>query len=718
MPSIDFTRKQIAPEALRIIERTGHKVEPGYKDIRERDLSPKWEGLSLTWWVNLRRDNAAGFIRLIHICEEDFPTFCALMLNIYNKHVSRDHSFILNKAQQYAWNAIAKMLIAGKPVFLIILKARQLGFSTLVIAFILWQAWREKSLKGTIIGHKKPLITELVKTISRFYDGIPDLEEIRPKLRNQSKSARVPKHELFFSTKAGKTWLSEIVTMLESDFEARGGVTKTILASEYGFYKEPQATMDALLPSLPPVGSPARKYCSVIIESTPNGQNDFYDLWRDAVRDKDSPESEWFPLFVPWFIADDIYWKSAPEDWVMSREDKKLQKELSKVRIADFDGVPVSRGQMYWRYCEIFNKKGNREDAEAAFNMEYPSDDENCFLLYQSKSIFKQDMKYLQSSIVEMEEIGRNTCRNNYYYPGNFALGNMHFEPLGNPFRPSNNIQDRKPPIFVPHRQGDMKVWEAPQPGHIYTGGTDAGDMSDNAVTEIVCVTCGQQAAELIVHGKGVEYLCDHSVAMMRWYNNALWLPEINNIGSTLLKRALSDWMYPNVCREEKFDEIGVKKNKFGWSTTEHNKPILISTFQMLIRERHFRIASRDLRGEMSTFEEYGITHRGNARSKGSGSSHDDTVMAMALALKAVAQSPKFLSEMSLNRHEVIPSAAALGLNNTPRIVENRREQQTQECIARLLGEDPLYDLSMDPLMGNSGGSWLTTSTHANMGLS
>jgi hypothetical protein len=219
----------------------------------------------------------------------------------------------------------------------------------------------------------------------------------------------------------------------------------------------------------------------------------------------------------------------------------------------------------------------------------------------------------------------------------------------------------------------------------------------------IVCVTCARQAAELVMHGEGIENFCDHTIAVNRWYFKCLWLPEVNEIGSTLLKRAMNLWHYGNIAREEKFDELGLKKNKFGWITTEHNKPILISPFQSLIHEQFFMIASRELRSEMSTFEAGDVTSRGNTRMRGSGNSHDDRVMAMALALKCVDQSPRYLAEMTRKRHNLIPSAIELNINHAPE-VEERKLNSVPEAIAEHLGDNVAYDLSMNPIRGIFGG--------------
>ena len=693
-----YTRKQIDPEALEIIESTGLPVVDGYRDPEHRDFSPAWNGLSQAWWEALRADQPQKYHRLIAICEEDFPTFCAVLLKVYNKTVARMHPFIYNLAQQYVWNIFAQRLRDGEPWFFVFLKARQFGVSTFVLGMHFWHTFRERDVACSVIAHDVPLTETLVRSLSFFYDELPDLVEIKPTLRQANRSAKIPKNEVYFRSRGGMEWRSRISTQCAKKIDARGATAKHILFSERAFYQDAQALEDAITPQLPPRGSPARLECSVISESTPNGQNHFYDLWQLSKQ----YDSETKDIFLPWFIAEDLYSLEPPPDWKMSREERSLMIQLSKDRKANYDGRPVTPAQMYWRRTEIDNKSGSQQDAEVAFDMEYPSDDETCFLMFRNKSVFKDDMKYLGACVSEMEELGRGACHANGWPRGNYGQGILEFEPLHGPFT-SFQFRHEARPKFVSKGGGYLKVWEPPTPGHLYTVGSDAGDTQDNAVSQVICVTCAQQAAELVMHGEGPERFTDASVALCRWYFNALWMPEVNHVGTIVLKRGMKDWNYGNVCREEKWDEVALKKNKYGWMTSELNKPVLISGFEMVIHEHYLRIASRELRSEMSTFGRIGMNEGGGGRYKGVGNAHDDRVMAMALAVMAVRQSPKHFSEMTKRKHVVLPSAYDLGINDTVQI-ESRRNAAIPEAIKQHFSHEPTYDLSVNPIRGVFGG--------------
>lgn len=702
MLASDPTRSQIDAEALRIIEANGITVTPGAKDpfnLERADHSPKWEGLPESWWIRMRAEKPKAYQRLIAIIEEDYPTFAACLLKVYNKSVSRIHPFIFNKAQRHAWNIMSRVTSTGKPLFLQFLKSRQVGVSTKILGKHFWHAWRERDLYTTVIAHQDKLARTLVRTLSLFYDELPDLPEIKPRLRQMNRAAKIPVSDVHFSFRRGVEWRSTISTHVAKNIEARGAIAKHILESEYAFYPDPKGLNDALMPQLPPIGSPARLECSVIIESTPNGQNHFYDLWQLAK----SGKSEWVPIFLPWFICDDLYSVNPPDDWRMTAEEKDLQKQLSRVRVNEYDGLVVTKAQMYWRRLTILAKADATVDAEMAFDMEYPSDDETCFLLYESQSLFKDDMRYLGSCISEMEELARKECTLHDLKQQAPIVGDLDFPPLANPFAEKKAIEGTKP-TFRQKPKGRLSIWEFPKKGHLYVVGSDSGDLADSAVSHVCCVTCAQQAAELITHGEGVEAFTDHTIALCRFYEMALWMPEVNHVGSIMLKRGMVDWGYGRVARDEKWDEPVLKKNKYGHYTTEQTKPILVSGMKSLIQERFYRISSKMLRSEMSTFQNMGTTLAGNPRYYGAHSKHDDCVMAMGLALRAVRQSPKLHSEITAKRHVSLPTAVDLGLNDSPQVMARKMEAIPEAVRMYFEGIDEY--LPSNPIRGPFEAMW------------
>jgi hypothetical protein len=90
----------------------------------------------------------------------------------------------------------------------------------------------------------------------------------------------------------------------------------------------------------------------IILETTANGYNDFHALWRKA----EAGESEFMPIFLPWFVDPD-YRREIDSDFEMDGEESKLA-ELYK----------LTKEQIAWRRAKI-GQLGSPE----YYAQEYPS---------------------------------------------------------------------------------------------------------------------------------------------------------------------------------------------------------------------------------------------------------------------------------------------------------------------------------------------------------
>jgi hypothetical protein len=123
---------------------------------------------------------------------EHFPTFCKL-LKIKTKD-GKVVPFKLNKAQMRLWKTIQKMDARGVPVRIIILKARQLGMSTFVQAYLLWKAVTQPGHNGLVVAHQEEAAAELFGKIEMMYRLLPEsllselesISELEPEFKRVS----------------------------------------------------------------------------------------------------------------------------------------------------------------------------------------------------------------------------------------------------------------------------------------------------------------------------------------------------------------------------------------------------------------------------------------------------------------------------------------------------------------------------------------------------
>ena len=624
-------REQISPRALAIIERY-FVIPEGYED----DGAPRFRGIPLATWRALEADK--DFPELLAILHEDYPTFAVLVQKIWAKRVGRLIPLVFNRTQRLAWNAIAGRIAASEPIFIVFFKARQMGISTLVNGWCHWHIWRLHDIEVTLVAHEKPLVFSFIDRLRIFHEELPKVPAILRTLRMQGRNARVPRDEMYYNETRSKA-----TTVVAKNAEARGRSSPHYHLAEFAFYDGGNDLLGAIMPQLPSAGTLARLQCSVIVESTANGKNDFYDLWQKACDEL----SEWLAKFYPWYVQDDEYSLPPPNGW---RPDKKLRawgNRLAHDRRAIDGESTITDGQLFWYVTTLEGECGGNQDL---MDREYPSDPETAFLL-RSRSIFRDDMRYLQATVTESaQRCPAEWKKRGVLFDGNFARGRLDYKVPDNPFgRNTPSLGElRLEPEFVFTPRGDLRVWSPPQVQHQYVIGMDAAAgtyAGDYSVGIVLDVTEGRQVAELH-YKRAPEEFTDDCVALGWWYNCALLYPEINSIGVVCMKRARQVWFYPRVGLQEKWDEVGVKANKYGMYTTEEQKTIMVSFFKHIVSSGYLAIASDGLLAEMSIFVE---TAAGDYKADGAG--HDDRVMAMALALAVVRQSPKLLGGMTAKTH-------------------------------------------------------------------
>lgn len=695
----DRTHRQILPEAYELVVGNGGSIPSGMRD----DRSPNFRGLEDAWWQRLYERNPQAFVKLLAICRSDFPTFCALLLRIVSRLDMLKTPFVWNSGQQACWNKMAWCVQQQRMIFLIILKARQMGITCFVAAWHFWQLWRGENVRTLDTTHDEPLAARVITFFRVFYESMPTVKDVngnvvralRPPLRSESKTAKIPKKELYFSDR-----MCEGSTYVAKNLDPRGFTSPHIGLHEAAFYPNLNDFYSALEPQLPALGTKARLRCSIIFESTPNAQNDFYDKWEIA---KD-PESEMVPVFLPWYIHDDEYTVDPPKNWRMTDDEKELREQLSLQR-QKIDGKVVTRAQMYWRHKKLIDLDGD----EDAFDMEYPGDDQSCFLM-KSASAFSSDMKYLTRCVLEADMRAKeawgkhNDTNGEPIVTDGPVCGELKFKPMRSPFVQTSFIKIERPKFAI-GEGGNLWVWEPPEKGHVYVAAADTagGELGrDLSTCFVMDLVTGHQVAEFAGNIEPIDF-ADHLVHLSAWYYNCMMMPEVNGLGSVVMKR-MSDWGFTNFAYEEKWDEVGVKKNKPGWDTRPQNRSTIFSTLKWFVQERYLKPSSRDLVREMSTFKKDGMEYRTAKKHQ-----HDDRVVAAGLACITVRQAPKYMMMVEQARRDRLPTAVDLGLSHAPSF--DAREQQLRnkaddDTIEKVFSRNEVGDFPWNAIRGFDIGEW------------
>ena len=479
--------------------------------------------------------------------------------------------FRLNDAQRKLYAVAKRQQDAGKPVRLIILKARQLGFSTLTEGLIFHACATRKNVNALIVAHREDATANLFRMSKLFYDELP--APVKPMLRASNAQ------ELVF----------ENPSKLRSEREARPGLRSRIRCataggrgigrsdtlqcvhlSEYAFWPDgadgKASTLAGILQAVPSLPG-----TMVVIESTANGFEDFKERWDAAV----AGENDFEPVFFAWFENPDYSMPVVPgTEWTPEERDLK-----AAYRLTD--------GQLQWRRWCIANNCGGSLDM---FRQEYPASPGEAFL-HSGTGVFDNEQ-----IVLRLERLPEPAGR------GEFTDGE-----------------------WTESETGAITLYELPEEGVPYVlGGDTAGEGSDYFTAIVIDNVSGRIAAKLRQKYSEPEYV-RQICALGRFYNDALVAIETNFSTYPVMK--LQEMEYPNQYSREREDTYTRQMRKsYGFRTDRQSRPRAIANLVEVFSSHPEWFTDRELLEEMLTFC-YNEDHRPEALA----GKHDDLVMGAAI---------------------------------------------------------------------------------------
>ena len=483
--------------------------------------------------------------------------------------------FRLNDAQRKLYAVAKRQQDAGKPVRLIILKARQLGFSTLTEGLIFHACATRKNVNALIVAHREDATANLFRMSKLFYDELP--APVKPMLRASNAQ------ELVF----------ENPSKLRSEREARPGLRSRIRCataggrgigrsdtlqcvhlSEYAFWPDgadgKASTLAGILQAVPSLPG-----TMVVIESTANGFEDFKERWDAAV----AGENDFEPVFFAWFENPDYSMPVVPgTEWTPEERDLKAAYQLTDE-------------QLQWRRWCIANNCGGSLDM---FRQEYPASPGEAFL-HSGTGVFDNEQ-----IVLRLERLPGPAGR------GEFTDGE-----------------------WTESETGAITLYELPEEGVPYVlGGDTAGEGSDYFTAIVIDNVTGRIVAKLRQKYSEPEYV-RQIYALGRFYNDALVAIETNFSTYPVMK--LQEMEYPNQYSREREDTYTRQMRKsYGFRTDRQSRPRAIANLVEVFSSHPEWFTDRELLEEMLTFC-YNEDHRPEALA----GKHDDLVMGAAITYAA-----------------------------------------------------------------------------------
>jgi hypothetical protein len=521
--------------------------------------------------------NAAEQKKAAILCiVNDFYLFCVRNLYIKNKK-GQLVKLIPNAAQKALVEAVLKDLAEGRQVRYIVLKARQMGLSTIIEALCYWWASTHPYVQAAIAAHEAKANENIFRMFQRYYENTG--KAFKPATKYYTKN------ELTFDNDKGTGLKSQISTFVAKGSTGRGGTNVFLHGSEVAFWENADEVVSGLLETVPMLPE-----TFIFLESTANGVGGyFYDEWQLAKRG----ESEFKPFFFAWHGHEE-YEMNVPPKMKLDTDERELCKMFKDL------GYPEKswKRKLMWRRSKLKRFKSNPDK----FMQEYPSTDQEAFIA-SGRPVF--NIKQL----IQMERIAEREKFRYAYLHGNWK-------------RVTAEFTDNSP----------LKIWDEPAKGEKYVIGVDVAEgleHGDYSVVDVMRLRDLKTVARWRGH-TDPDLLGEEVCAIGWYYNTALVGVESNNHGLTTLQR-VRDKFYRNLyMREQGMEELFEQStSKMGWLTNRKTKPLMIDELAKALRDNDIIDYDVTFIRECMTYvrDDRGLTNAQEGQ-------HDDTVMAKAIALQ------------------------------------------------------------------------------------
>lgn len=562
----------------------------------------------------------------------DFPYWAYRYVMVKRKGGGDDCPLTLTYPQREFVAKLESMRLAGKPIRVVLLKARQWGGSTVSQMYMAWmQLVHCRGLNSLIIAHQSACTDEIMDMFDRMVKAYPlrllhepgdDFKPDEPKIRTVGRSRsifRVPQRNC--KVKVGTA---------ERPDSCRGGDYNLVHLSEVGLWKATLGKKPEDIIRAACSGILYQPGTMIVYESTANGIGNFFH--REYTGSRDNPRAQFSTLFIPWYVIEHNELAFASE-----AEREEFAAELLSHRYST--EAPTDReesGQYLWMLWQRgatleginwYMAERGKHTSHGSMAAECPTDDIEAFV-NSGASVFD---KYLVERM-------RADCDR----PA--AVGEV--------------VSDAKNPTlglrFVPDSQGRMMIWrmpdaDAPQWRNRYLVVVDIGGRSEKADWSVIAVFDREpltraERIEVVAQWRGhidMDLLAWQAVRIAAYYGNALLVIESNTLETHDAMRDVdgdqSDFIlnrvksaYRNLyarrpSAQSLRDGVPVR---YGFHTNVSTKNTVISTLVEAVREGLYVERDERCLDELLTYE-----RRQNGSYGAIIGAHDDMLMTRAIGL-------------------------------------------------------------------------------------
>lgn len=544
-------------------------------------------------------------------CSRDFQFWAATCVKIKHKETGQLVPFLLNAPQRRVLALMEAERAAGRPIRVIMLKARQWGGSTLVQMYMAWiQCVRRRMWHSLICAH----VGKTAATIRGMYATM--LEHYPPEWWQGTAAPKLNRYQ-------GQEVIREIagrdcrvtVGSSERHDSIRGADYAMAHLSEVAFWQDtakhsPADFIRAIC------GAIARTPESLIVlESTANGMgNYFHAEWERSSRG----ESDKLTVFVPWHEIE-IYRATVPDPEALWSSMDAYEHALWR------QGLTLE--QIQWYHLKRREYQNHHE-----MMAEYPTTAQEAFANTGSGVFAPEAVERMRRGCIAPVAVGEPSAASGEV-TGPLSLRGVR---------------------FTPDSAGLMKVWEHPRPGGEYVAAVDVGGRSSGADWSVIAIFTRTAQPRLVAQWRGHtdhDLLTWKAAQMATLYNRALLVFESNTLESDRFTQSeapdqgayilheLYD-AYPNLYRRRQPQGGALLP---GFHTNRATKQMIITRLLAAVRDGRYTERDPAACDELAVYE-----RRPNGSYGARRGYHDDLLMTRAIALHAIAEETAPLTHASL----------------------------------------------------------------------
>lgn len=460
---------------------------------------------------------------------------------------------MLNSSQKIVLKKIREQVAAGLPPRLIILKARQVGISTLIEAILIWASITRSDQSALVIAHVQKTTKALFRMSRNFHRNLTG--EMKQETRLQSV------HEIEFDNGSR--------LQVEVQGEGRGYTAQRVHLAELAFFQDAKDTLTAVMQTVPNDVDASL----VVLESTGNGVGGvgqvFYNAWVWAIGQAQAVEIEdyekgFVPVFIPWFQHEEY---EIPIPVKYKGHEPYFHRTAAEEKLCR-DHPEITNAKLKWRrWCIANNLLGDEEK----FAQEYPATWEEAFLLSGRPAFDREAVKHYSDKLQELIQSGKmpETSEIECDHPG---VGKVN---------------------IIATERGRLRIFREPQDRCTYIVGGDpsegdpGSDPSPLAVLNQQTMDC-----DATWYGKAPpDVLAQYAIDLARYYNDAEIIHEANNHG-ILFGDTVNQIGYPNLYyRQTSVESVAQEiTNKPGYMNSERTRQHLFDTLRKYVRMRMGKI--------------------------------------------------------------------------------------------------------------------------------